>query len=147
MSVVYRDANKQLINPESLEQGVDFFAELEITNLNSKIGLKEIALSQIFPSGWEIHNARLYGGNTNSTTYQDIRDDRVYTYFDLMGGESKVFTLRLNAAYIGKYYMPATYAETMYDHLINAGVPGKWVRVVKPKSAKKAAAGAAVAAT
>ncbi|MFT5779346.1 MAG: hypothetical protein ACI837_002304, partial [Crocinitomicaceae bacterium] len=147
MSVIFRGSDNRMINPESLEQGVDFFAEIEITNKNEKLGLKEIALSQIFPSGWEIHNARLYGGGSNTTDYQDIRDDRVYTYFDLYGGETKVFKLRLNAAYIGKYYMPATYVETMYDHLINAGVPGKWVRVVKTKSTKNSTAGAVVDAS
>jgi hypothetical protein len=35
----------------------------------------------------------------------------------------------LNAAYPGKYFLPGTYCEAMYDNTINAGVSGKWVEV------------------
>ena len=41
----------------------------------------------------------------------------------------KTFRVELNAAYLGKYYMPMLYAEAMYDASINAAVPGGWVIV------------------
>ncbi|MBK9957007.1 MAG: hypothetical protein IPP11_00150 [Chitinophagaceae bacterium] len=63
-------------------------------------------------------------------TYQDIRDDRVYTYFDLKEGEAVTYYVQLNAAYLGRYFMPGTYAAAMYDNNISAGVNGKWVEVV-----------------
>ena len=66
--------------------------------------------------------------------YQDIRDDRVYTYFDIEPNQTKVFTILLNASYIGKYYLPTVYTEAMYDNTINARSPGKWVEVVKSKA-------------
>src|SRR5690606_40807988 len=66
--------------------------------------------------GWEIHNARMDENESalknSAFTYQDIRDDRVYTYFDLHTNESKTFTLLLNAAYEGKYYLPAVNIES-----------------------------------
>ena len=34
-------------------------------------------------------------------TYQDIRDDRVYTYFDLAAGQTKSFRVMLTATYAG----------------------------------------------
>lgn len=37
----------------------------------------------------------------------------------------------LNAAYAGKYYMPAVYCEAMYNNSITALMKGQWVEVVK----------------
>ena len=48
-------------------------------------------------------------------TYRDIRDDRVFTYFELMRGQSKTFIIRLQAAYAGKFTLPAIQCESMYD--------------------------------
>lgn len=64
-------------------------------------------------------------------TYRDIRDDRVYSFFDLRAGESKTFRVMLNASYLGKFYLPAVYSEAMYDGTINATIPGQWVEVVE----------------
>jgi len=70
---------------------------------------------------------------SSSYTYQDIRDDRVYTYFDIRSGETKSFKVILNSSYIGKYYMPSVSCEAMYDNSINARFPGRWVNVVMPQ--------------
>jgi alpha-2-macroglobulin len=64
--------------------------------------------------------------------YQDIRDDRVYTYFDLDRGASKSFRIRFNAAYEGRYYMPGISCEAMYDNSISARTKGGWVEVKAP---------------
>lgn len=131
LDLVYRDMDGKQIDPSKLIQGTDFKAEVTITNPGKKGDLKEIALSHLFPNGWEIHNTRLYGGTSNNgIDYQDIRDDRVYSYFDLKAGESKTISIQLNAAYLGKFYQPAIQVETMYDHLINATLPGEWVVVM-----------------
>ena len=63
--------------------------------------------------------------------YQDFRDDRVYTFFDLKMGKEKTFKILLNASYLGKYYLPALSVEAMYDKSIQARKRGKWVTVVK----------------
>lgn len=132
LSLTYRDMDGKLLDPDSLQQGMDFKAEVTVSNPGKKGDITEIALSHLFPNGWEIHNTRLYGGGTsNQVDYQDIRDDRVYSYFDLPAGESKRITIQLNAAYLGRFYHPAIQVEAMYDHLINATLPGKWVEVLE----------------
>ena len=91
-----------------------------------------MALVRHFPAGWEIKNDRLDQEEAkaqDTPTYQDIRDDRVYSYFDLKQHETKTFRVVLNAAYIGRYYLPAVYCEAMYDASIHAQRNGQWVEV------------------
>ncbi len=132
MEVKYKDMKGKEIQPDKLMQGTEFLAEVTISNPGTKGFLKEMALNQIFPSGWEIHNSRLFENGTSSAArYQDIRDDRVYSYYELAENTHKTFTIHLNATYLGKFYLPTVYSEAMYDNLINAKVPGRWVEVVK----------------
>jgi len=132
MQLIFKDMQGMEIKPDKLTQGTDFVVEVTVTNPGKKGIYKEMTLNQIFPSGWEIHNTRMDGtGSSGPARYQDIRDDRVYSYFDLAPGTSKTFTIQLNATYRGKFYLPATYAEAMYDHLIHAKLSGKWVEVVE----------------
>lgn len=97
-----------------------------------------LALTQVFPSGWEIRNSRLEGtdevGNNSYFTYQDVRDDRVMTYFNLEAGHTATYRVLLNAAYVGRFYLPSTGCEAMYDHTVIARDKGRWVSVVKPGS-------------
>ena len=62
--------------------------------------------------------------------YVDIRDDRVMQYFSLRAGESITFRTRLNASYLGHYYLPGTSVEAMYDATQQARLKGQWVDVV-----------------
>jgi uncharacterized protein YfaS (alpha-2-macroglobulin family) len=95
-----------------------------------------MALTQIFPSGWEINNLRLNDDentkNYDRGDYQDIRDDRVYTYFYLSAGKTRTFNVMLTASYIGQYYLPAISCEAMYDNSIYARKKGQVVEVSKP---------------
>jgi alpha-2-macroglobulin len=94
--------------------------------------LQELALAHLFASGWEIHNERLdtFRRSTPSPfEYQDIRDDRVYTYFGLKAGETKTVEVMVNASYLGRYYLPMVSVEAMYDASLNARVRGQWVQV------------------
>jgi len=115
MSLTFKTLKGQIIDPTKLDQGTDFIAEVKIINPGSRGAYREMALTQIFPSGWEIHNSRMDGMDTpiysSTPTYQDIRDDRVYTYFNINANESKTFTFMLNASYIGKYYLPCFIAK------------------------------------
>ena len=141
MSLRYLDLNNQAIDPSNLEQGTDFIAEVKVTNPGLRGDYKEMVINQIFPSGWEILNSRMDGSLSSSTgntttpvssdqpEYQDIRDDRVYTFFDIKARETKVFRIRLNASYAGEYYLPTVSCEAMYDNSVNARVPGKVVTV------------------
>ena len=100
---------------------------------------REVALSHLLPSGWEIRNIRMAPSGLvkdSAFNYQDIRDDRVYTYFDIQQGKSKTFSVLLNASYLGRFYLPMVNAEAMYDATINARVPGRWIKVVNPGGGK-----------
>ncbi|HEY6161328.1 MAG TPA: MG2 domain-containing protein [Bacteroidia bacterium] len=136
LSIDYKTMEGKDLDPEKLEQGTDFYAEVTVTNPGTRGSYREMALTQIFPSGWEIHNTRMDESESSvkssTPTYQDIRDDRVYTYFNLSPNETKTFRIILNATYMGKYYLPTVYCEAMYDNTINARKPGKWIEVNKP---------------
>lgn len=132
MKIIYKDMDGNRIKPDRLAQGKEFVAEVTITNPSKSQYYQEMALMQIFPSGWEIHNARLGDDyRSNGIRYQDFRDDRVYSYYNLAAKQSVTIKVQLNATYLGKFYLPTTYSEAMYDNLINARVPGQWVEVVK----------------
>jgi hypothetical protein len=111
------------IDPASLPQGTDFLVSAYVTNTSATTDYTNVALTQIFPSGWEIHV------NRTDDMYQDFRDDRVYTYLDIKRGTSVVVTTRLTATYKGRFYRPSTICEAMYDETIGASVPGGWCEV------------------
>ncbi len=133
VNVNYITANGQPVDIANLKQGTDFVAKVTITNPGLRGRYENMALTQIFPSGWEILNTRLYNSEgafqSSPANYMDIRDDRVYHYFDMERGETVTYYVQLNAAYTGSFYWPGVYAEAMYDHTISGGVEGKWVLV------------------
>jgi uncharacterized protein YfaS (alpha-2-macroglobulin family) len=133
IKVAYRNMAGDIVDPSALEQGTDFKAEVTVSNPGLRGDYTNLALSQILASGWEIHNNRLNetASNSKNFDYQDIRDDRVYTFFDLRAGEKKTFTVLLNASYAGKFYLPAVSCEAMYDNSISASQAGQWVQVNK----------------
>lgn len=135
MKVKYVNEQGTTINPTSISQGMDFIAEVTVHHPGIRAKYEALALTQIFPSGWEIINTRMDGtdnfDNGAKPEYMDIRDDRVMQYFDLKPSETKTFKVRLNATYKGKYYLPSVSIEAMYDNSIYAHSNGKWVRVVK----------------
>ncbi len=131
LHINYKDLNGKSIDPTHIPQGTDFFAYISITN-TGLYNYKEMALNQVFPSGWQIHNDRMdkrKNDGYDKPTYQDIRDDRVYTFFDINKGARKYFKIALNATYKGKYYLPTIQVEAMYDKSINARVKGQWIYV------------------
>ncbi|MBC3845927.1 hypothetical protein H8K90_06020 [Winogradskyella echinorum] len=137
ISTVYKDLQGNKIDVTKLQQGQDFVATVSISNLTRDY-VNDVALTQIFPSGWDIVNTRFtdFGDTTVSNArYTDIRDDRVNFYFDMnRQGKygTKTFTVMLNASYLGTYYLPGAQAEAMYDnddYLVRN--KGKWVTVEK----------------
>ncbi len=133
LSVRYTNMGGNPVDVTRLIQGTDFLAHVTITNPFGVHIYKDMALSQIFPSGWEIHNTRMDDFKSvhaaDQPSYLDIRDDRVYTYFDLKRHGTNTYVIQLNAAYLGKYYLPAVYCEAMYDAGVNASTAGKWVHI------------------
>jgi len=140
MAVSYENLNHDPIDPKRIEQGTDFIAEVTVSHPGILGPYYQLALTQVFPGGWEIRNSRMEG-NENGTasdyfTYQDIRDDRVMTYFDLYKGRSVTYRLMMNAAYTGRYYLAGAHCEAMYDHTVNGRSQGQWIEVVKPGRAQ-----------
>jgi len=135
MRVGYFTLGGKPIDPTQLKQGSDFVAQVTVKNPGKRGRYDNLALTQIFPSGWEILNSRMLNNDeafkSSESDYRDIRDDRVNTYFSLPEGKEVTFYVMLNAAYAGKYYLPAAYCEAMYNHDINALIKGQWVEVVK----------------
>ncbi len=135
MQVQYANRKGQPLNPDQLKQGTDFVATVTLKNPGKRGYYEQMALTQVFPSGWEIINTRLMGNDStlrsSPYTYRDIRDDRVYTYFNLEESRTVTYQVLLNAAYLGRYYLPAVSCEAMYDNSIHAFAPGKWVEVIK----------------
>ncbi len=133
MWVRYLSMDGTEIDPSSLEQGTDFLAEVQVRHPGIRADYEEMALTQMFPAGWEIRNLRLDGVEAaferDRPEYRDIRDDRVYTYFDLKKGETKTFVVMLNATYRGRFFLPAVYCEAMYDREIHATRAGRWIQI------------------
>ncbi len=133
------EASYQLKKGEAFDiaqviQGTDFYAVVSVYNPGD-YDYRQLALTQIFPPGWEIINTRMADSempDQNNFAYQDIRDDRIITYFDLRKGERKTFAVMINAAYQGRFYLPGVYCEAMYDSNIGAMQKGRLVEVISP---------------
>ena len=136
VSVIYKDLKGNEIAIDQLKQGQDFRAEIKVSNPKNET-IKDVAFTQIFPSGWEIVNTRFTDFGTtikSEARYTDIKDDRVNFYFDLNEGrraQTKTFTVLLNAAYLGRYYLPGFQVEAMYDNDYLVRTEGRWIEVVK----------------
>ena len=135
LDVKYTDMAGSPISVEDIRQGTDFMSAVNLSNISGTSDYSNLALTHIIPSGWEIYNERMIvpeasSSNSNEAntpessadkyTYKDIRDDRVLTYFDLRRGESKTFTVRLQATYAGNFILPAIQCEAMYDAAVQA---------------------------
>ena len=135
LNVEYQTLNGEAVDVARLEQGTDFMAIVTVKNPGTFGDIENLALTQIFPSGWEIRNTRLEDVKSahelSQPDYRDYRDDRVYSYFDLTRGKHKKFVVLLNASYTGRYYLPATSCEAMYNNTVLARQPGQWVEVVR----------------
>lgn len=135
MHVNYFTLKGTPVDPTQLKQGTDFVAQVTIKNPGRRGRYDNMALTQIFPSGWEILNTRLMEGDdafkSSESDYRDIRDDRVNTYFSLPENKEVTYYVMLNASYLGRYYLPAIYCDAMYNNSISALAKGQWVEVVK----------------
>ena len=158
IDIRYSTADGDPVDVARLPQGMDLIAQISIRN-TSRRGIDNLALTQMFPGGWEIRNDRLENVDTTGertsggdqrarfwwvpaewrdrqrreAEYTDIRDDRVLRYFSLNADESIFFETRLNTAYLGRFYLPGGGVEAMYDADLHARQRGQWVEVVSPQ--------------
>lgn len=135
MRISYFTLKGAPVNPAQLKQGTDFIAQVNIKNPGKRGEYNNMALTQIFPSGWEILNTRMMDSDeaykSSPSDYRDIRDDRVNTYFSVAENKEVTYYVMLNASYLGRYYQPAIYCDAMYNNSISALAKGQWVEVTK----------------
>ena len=132
MTISYTDLSGKALDVAELKQGQDFLAVTTFKHPGALRAYNELAYTQIFPSGWEIRNERLEGASVpTGLDYQDVRDDRVLSYFDLGRNKQLSISTQLTAAYSGRYYLPDRYCQAMYDRDIRARIPGQWVEVTE----------------
>ncbi len=132
LKVTYYDMAGKTLTVDKLPQGKDFYAKVEVQN-PGLMNYKNLALSFVVPSGWEILNTRLLdvGNNLNASAYDylDIRDDRVNIFFKLDYKQRKRFYILLNASYPGRYFMNPVSCRAMYDNTVQAVTGGGMVEV------------------
>lgn len=130
--VQYFSMDNAPIDVHTLPQGSSFVARVEVSNPGLRGDLTQLALDFALPAGWEVRNTRMEGEtayNSSSAMYQDFRDDRVYTYFNLKAGEGKTFYFVVHASYVGTFTMPPTSCSALYDGSVNASWHGGRVTV------------------
>jgi uncharacterized protein YfaS (alpha-2-macroglobulin family) len=113
--------------------GQDITIVTEVINTSTVTNYQQVALSHVLPGGFEINNARMTGESATQKVeynYQDIRDDRILTYFALAKGQTKTFTYRVTGAYAGRFRLPSVRVEAMYDASIQALIPGQWLDIL-----------------
>jgi len=139
----YLGMDGKTVDPAAAQSGADFVVEATVQNRSGQ-NLKNLALTQLLPSGWEIANFRVgaelpkpakeeeEGARPEAPPplydYQDVRDDRVLTYFSIAAKEAKVFKLYVNKSYEGSFYLPPSSVSAMYDERFQALVPGRWLQ-------------------
>ncbi len=130
MTVIYWDDEGNQVDPASAIPGKEMAVSIAVTNDSKSVALEQVALTYLIPGGWEVANTRIQETEEKEIrnfNYQDIRDDRVLTYFAIKPRATEVFTFRVTPAYAGRFYIPPVTVEAMYDPTINARVPGRWL--------------------
>ncbi len=133
ISLSYTDQAGRSLDPSRLKIGTPIIAMVTITRPSLSKDYENLAVSQMFPSGWEITNSRVLAASEASDIgldYQDIRDDRVLSYYNGYRYGSKTIKVELTASYPGKWYLPPTWVEAMYEGSVSANSKGQWVEVV-----------------
>ena len=124
ISTQYSLINGGYLDPYSINQGTDFIIEVKVTNTSMVTDYTNLALSIVLPSGWE------YKRDTwDYASYQDFRDDRICSYFNLHSNRYIIIKIRATATYNGRFYLPATTCEAMYNPSVYASTSGGWTEV------------------
>lgn len=129
IKVQYLNLRQAPIAVNLLRQDAEFIASISVENTGAHIS--SLALTYNLPSGWELWNSRLHGRDEKLAEYCDMRDNRVSYYTSLRAGQTKVFNIRLRAAYAGKFMLPPVVAEDMYNPSHRAVTGNSWVVVQK----------------
>jgi len=128
----FYDENGQPITVDTRDQGKPFWVFYTVKSTYGE-KLENLALSSIFPAGWEIVNFRVTGEKKppwverkqlSSGSYMDIRDDRINWFFDLSRGRVLTFGTKINPTFKGDYALPPMVVEAMYSPEFYARIKG-----------------------
>ncbi len=109
----FYNENGYPVEIETQKQGQSFWVVYTVKNIYGG-HLEELALTSVFPAGWEIINTRLTGAelpdwirkiSITTGEYMDIRDDRVNWFFDLYSGRQASFAVNINPTFKGTYHI------------------------------------------
>ena len=116
------------------------YVELVLTN-SSPERIANVALVDRVPAGWEIENPRLGRGTTPdwvrsdqlwTIDHLDLRDDRLEVFGHLERGASATVVYAVRATTAGRFTVPPSEAEAMYDPRIWARQAGRVIDVAGP---------------
>lgn len=123
LTIRYYNLTRKTSGLDDITLGDDIQIVVTVQNDNAT-ALRDMALNLTMPSGFELINPRLYQTEVVKTqaayTYQDFRDDRVYTFFSLDPGAKKYFEFKAKASFAGDFYLPRAVCENMYKGNIYA---------------------------
>jgi len=131
------DDTGRVVDVIGREQGSPFWVVYKVRSALTT-AVEELALSSVFPAGWEIVSSRATGEeppewvkNLSATNgeYMDVRDDRVNWFFDLRANEIATFAVRVNPTFRGSYALPPVSCEAMYSPDTYARIAGGRVTV------------------
>ena len=134
LAVSYVDEAGRPVDVSQLQQGTNFTAVVTVKNPSAE-DYAHLVVTELFPAGWEILNTRFLNegaanGNPTAISYQDVRDDRVYSYIDrLPAGRQAVIRIHLCAVYAGRFYLPPVSCEAMYNNRLRANSASRFVTV------------------
>ena len=101
-----------------IKQGDDITVRLRVRATKLK-NIANIAIVDLLPGGFEVIRESLSRrAGVWQTDYIDIREDRIVFYGDITNRVTEItYTVRVTAA--GKFTVPASFAEAMYDRSLS----------------------------
>jgi len=101
-----------------IKQGDDITVRLRVRATKLK-NIANIAIVDLLPGGFEVIRESLSRrAGVWQTEYIDIREDRIVFYGDITNRVTEItYTVRVTAA--GKFVVPASFAEAMYDRSLS----------------------------
>ncbi len=136
----FRTASGETLDPSRHRLGDRVFVETTIRNTSGD-RVRNIALVDRIPAGWELENPRLGGGELPefvdrgdlwTLDHMNLRDDRLEVFGELASGESRSVVYVVRAVTAGSFQAPEVKAEAMYDPDIWAREPGREIEILGP---------------
>ncbi|MCK5725241.1 MAG: hypothetical protein KAH22_00295 [Thiotrichaceae bacterium] len=135
LTIEYFDVNskEKLDMSQPITQGQDILVTITMSQ-DYQDRAENLALTYIVATGMEIHNPNV--GNNKALDHQNVRDDRIHSYFALNRETPIKLSFIVNAAYAGKAYLPAVQVQSMYQPEKKARIKGQWVHVARDAGTK-----------